>query len=163
LKTFSSRILRYGVLAAVLWIGTACTPALSMETLDILIETAAGGSVAVRVEVAVTEAQQARGFMERRSIPDGTGMVFVYRTDRRMHFWMENTPSALSIAYIDSEGVIREIHELVPLSRQIVSSGRSVRYALEVPSGWFERAGIVPGDQLSTESVDALARRSLIR
>jgi uncharacterized membrane protein (UPF0127 family) len=107
-----------------------------------------GGTVTVRAEVARTGEQRERGFMERKNIPDGTGMLFVFDRDQVLSFWMKNTPVPLSIAYIDSRGVIRDILHMTPFSLQTIESSVSVRYALEVPQGWFDRAGISVGDRL---------------
>jgi uncharacterized membrane protein (UPF0127 family) len=115
---------------------------------DIAILRGDGSTVALKVEVARTSEQHARGFMERRNIPDGTGMLFVFDKDQQMSFWMKNTPTALSIAYIDSRLVIREIHHMTPLSLAPVRSAASLRYALEVPQGWFDRAGVRVGDRV---------------
>lgn len=105
-----------------------------------------GGKVAVNAEIADTYETRQRGFMERESIPDGTGMLFVFESDRILSFWMKNTPTPLSIAYIDSEGKIRDIFDMKPYSLSEIVSTVSVRYALEVPQGWFERAGVKVGD-----------------
>ena len=69
---------------------------------------------------------------------------------------MKDTPHPLSIAFIDSTGRIREIYDMQPFSLDITASTYSVRYALEVSQGYFERAGINAGDKLSTESLDRL-------
>ena len=98
--------------------------------------------------MARTQAEQEHGFMERKSIPDGTGMLFVYDYDHIMRFWMKNTPTPLSIAYIDRNGVIRDIFDMKPYSLADVTSTVSVRYALEVPQGWFSKVGITTGDTL---------------
>jgi uncharacterized membrane protein (UPF0127 family) len=34
-----------------------------------------------------------------------------------------------------------------------VHSSRSVRYALEVPQGWFASAGVKPGDKIDLEAL----------
>lgn len=115
---------------------------------NLMVESSLGETVPLRVELARTTPEMERGYMDRKSIPDGTGMLFIYTVDKQMHFWMKNTPHPLSIAFIDSDGVIREIRELTPFSEATVSSTRSVRYALEVPAGWFARTGISPGDRL---------------
>jgi uncharacterized membrane protein (UPF0127 family) len=112
-----------------------------------------GGTVTVLAELARTAEERARGFMERERIPAGTGMLFVFEQDQILSFWMKNTPSALSIAYIDSSGVIREIHHMTPFSLSPVSSAVSVRYALEVPRGWFDSQGIAPGDRVALDGV----------
>ncbi|MBI9102133.1 MAG: DUF192 domain-containing protein [Spirochaetales bacterium] len=100
------------------------------------------------VEVADNSEERQRGYMEREGIGHDEGMLFVFRGDQRLSFWMKNTPSPLSIAYIDSRGVIREIHHMEPFSEKPVPSAGSVRYALEVNQGRFSELGIVPGDKL---------------
>ncbi len=137
----------------------ACSGARSLPVARLDIETATGAAVSVQAEIARTEAEQEKGYMGRETIPDGTGMLFVYAADRKMYFWMKNTPHPLSIAYIDSSGVIREIHDMKPLSLATVESAGSVRYALEVPQGWFERAGVRAGDRISAESLAGALRR----
>ncbi len=86
--------------------------------------------------------------MEREHIPQGTGMLFVFDRDQILSFWMKNTPSPLSIAYIDSKGIIRDIFDMKPFSLTSIVSTKSVRYALEVPQGWFSEQGIVVGDSI---------------
>jgi uncharacterized membrane protein (UPF0127 family) len=85
--------------------------------------------------------------MYRESLKDGEGMLFVFDRDKLASFWMKNTFIPLSIAYIKSDGSILEIHHMRPEDLSLVRSSLSVRYALEVPQGWFDRAGIGPGDR----------------
>ncbi|MDR3283708.1 MAG: DUF192 domain-containing protein [Treponema sp.] len=118
-----------------------------------------GSAVALRVEIARTPEERSRGFMERKHIPAGTGMLFVFDQDQPLSFWMKNTPAALSIAYIDSSGVIREIHDMTPFSLSSVNSAGSVRYALEVPQGWFGGNGIAAGDRVVLDSISDSRRR----
>jgi len=113
------------------------------------IEKAGGGTASLVAELAVSDAQRARGLMHRASLPDGEGMLFVFDRDQRLSFWMKNTVIPLSIAFIASDGRITEIRDLRPLDLNPVVSSRSVRYALEVPQGWFARAGVAPGDVVS--------------
>nr|WP_191014089.1 DUF192 domain-containing protein [Treponema zioleckii] len=113
------------------------------------ITCADGKNVLVNAEIADTYETRQHGFMERKSIPDGTGMIFVFDRDQILSFWMKNTPTPLSIAYIDYTGKIRNIFDMTPFSLSSVVSTVSVRYALEVPQGWFERAGVKIGDVVS--------------
>jgi uncharacterized membrane protein (UPF0127 family) len=105
------------------------------------------GDVELTVELARSDQEKNIGLMYRRELADGKGMLFVYTADQMLSYWMKNTYIPLSIAYLSAEGEIREIYDMVPLSLAPVSSTRSVRYALEVPQGWFERAGLKPGDR----------------
>ena len=45
-----------------------------LETKDLTIKKASGESVVVKTELAKTEEEQTYGFMNRKNIPDGTGM-----------------------------------------------------------------------------------------
>ncbi len=120
-----------------------------LKTAKLEIEKQDGTFVTVNAEIAKTASQRERGFMERKNIPDGTGMIFVFEYDQVLHFWMKNTPTALSIAYIDKNGIIKDIFDMKPFSLATVESTSSVRYALEVPQGWFLKNGIKVGDKIS--------------
>lgn len=104
--------------------------------------------IKVVAEIAKTPDQRAKGYMERKKIPDGTGMLFIFEKDQILSFWMKNTPHPLSIAYIDSKGTIRDIFDMTPYSLSSIESTCSVRYALEVPQGWFKKNNINPGDKV---------------
>ena len=103
----------------------------------------------VEVEIADTLETRNYGFMNRKTIPDGTGMIFVFDRDQILSFWMKDTPHPLSIAYIDSKGTIRDIFDMTPFSLSPIISTVSVRYALEVPQGWFKTNNIKVGDKLT--------------
>jgi uncharacterized membrane protein (UPF0127 family) len=124
----------------------SCAPRFDQE--ELLIRRAGGEPVQIRVEVARTDKERAQGLMNRKSLDEGRGMLFVFDRDQILNFWMKNTTIPLSIAFIARDGRILEIRDLRPLDESSVRSGRSARYALEVPRGWFSRAGIAPGDQL---------------
>ena len=89
--------------------------------------------------------------MERKNIPDGTGMLFIFDRDQILSFWMKNTPHPLSIAYIDYNGKIRNIYDMTPFSLTPIKSTSSCRYALEVPQGWFSNKGVNIGDIVTWE------------
>lgn len=113
---------------------------------EIIIQRQDGTQFTVSAEIAERTEDRNHGFMERKNIPDGTGMLFVFEKDQILSFWMKNTPHPLSIAYIDSKGKIRDIFDMTPYSTASVISTVSVRYALEVPQGWYKKNGITKGD-----------------
>ncbi len=115
-----------------------------------------GTTVTVSAELAVKEEERSYGFMNRKNIPDGTGMLFVFEADQILSFWMKDTPHPLSIAYIDSRGIITDIFDMTPYSLSSIKSSRSVRFALEVPQGWFKENGITKGDSVTLESGSSL-------
>jgi len=105
------------------------------------------GGASILAELALTADEREKGLMFRKDLPEGKGMLFVFESDQRLAFWMKNTTIPLSLAYLSSDGTIREIRDLEPLSLAPVQAERSVRYALEAPRGWFERAGLKVGDR----------------
>ena len=115
---------------------------------NLTIQKADGTNVTVLAELAVKTEERNYGFMNRKNIPDGTGMLFVFEKDQVLHFWMKNTPTPLSIAYVLKDGTIVDILDMTPFALSSVSSSRSVRYALEVPQHWFEKNGVNCGDKI---------------
>jgi uncharacterized membrane protein (UPF0127 family) len=107
-----------------------------------------GVTVAISVELAVSDAQREQGLMFRKELADGRGMLFVFEQDQIMSFWMKNTLIPLSIAFISQSGRITEITHMQARSTRSVYSREALRYALEVPQGWFAREGIRVGDRL---------------
>ena len=122
-------------------------PQTGLEVKTIFVATQ-GGSVSIEVELAKTEDQRTTGLMYRTGLEDGKGMLFIFETDQVLSFWMKNTLIPLSIAYISYDGTIADIRDMFPNNTTPVHSSRSVRYALEVPQGWFGRAGIKVGDKV---------------
>ena len=120
-----------------------------LKTEKLMITTKEGQIFYVDAEIASTQEEINFGFMERKKTTDGTGMLFIFEFDQKHSFLMKNTPHPLSIAYIDSKGIIREIDDMTPFSLSSIESTVSVRYALEVPQGWFLKNNITPGDKIS--------------
>ena len=129
-----------------------CAGGEKFEKRELAIESG-GGRIVLMAEIASSPGQREQGLMYRKELKDGNGMIFVFERDEIMSFWMKNTLVPLSIAYIAQDGRILEIHDMQPGNLNPVRSSRSARYALEVPQGWFGRAGIVPGDRLDITSL----------
>lgn len=121
---------------------------------DIKIIRQDGTEFTVAAEIAEKTEDRNHGFMERKNIPDGTGMLFIFERDQILSFWMKNTPHPLSIAYIDSKGRIRDIFDMTPYSIASITSTVSVRYALEVPQGWYKKNSITPGDAIDISVIE---------
>ena len=129
-------------------------PAPAMPTARVTVETAAGGRAAVRVEVARTPAELARGLMWRRELAADAGMLFVFPESDDHAFWMKNTLVPLDMIFIAEDGRIAGIVERAePLSVTNRSVGRPSRYVLEVNGGWAAAHGVRPGDAVRFEGV----------
>ena len=145
-KYFCFLIILFGLL-----ISSSCSNSKKLPSKELTIVRADGSQVSLSAEIARTPEQRNHGFMERKNIPDGTGMIFIFEKDQILSFWMKNTPHPLSIAFIDSHGKIRDIFDMKPFSLESINSTVSTRYALEVPQGWFEKVNIKKGDYLTLD------------
>jgi uncharacterized membrane protein (UPF0127 family) len=105
------------------------------------------GSSVQQVQLADTEAKRRQGLMGQ--IPLQHGMLLLHQTPKRMVLWMKNTPSALDVAFIDSNWNIVGLTQMQPFSEDLHESPGQVLGALEMPLGWFAKANIAVGQQLS--------------
>jgi uncharacterized protein len=102
------------------------------------------------VELATNDAERARGLMFRKSLPEGQGMLFDFRRDGPVSFWMHNTYISLDMVFIAGDGRIVHIAENAkPLSDDLIPSGGPVRAVLEVIAGTVQKFGIAPGDRVT--------------
>jgi len=114
------------------------------------------GKASLNTEVAATEAQEERGLMFVTKMPDNDGMIFILPAIQTAEFWMKNTLIPLSVAFIDKDGVILEIHDMQPADPSVPdamlprtrSDSDKVAYALETNLHWFALNGIKPGDKI---------------
>ena len=97
----------------------------------------------ITVEEATTSAEVARGLMYRAALPEEQGMLFIFKKDAPLYFWMKNVIIDLDIIFIDKNFVIKKIHHSATPCKnspcKIYRSGFSARYALEVAGGFCEK------------------------
>ena len=128
-----------------------------LPTTNITIQQAELG-VSVIAEIATSQSEQAQGLMCREVVQEGSGMLFVFETDRSGGFWMFNTYAPLDIIYFGGQDGGVSIKQMAPCPRNVEEedavwrsrcSGESSDYrpnvfyrnALELPQGWLEDAG----------------------
>lgn len=134
------------VLTAV-WLLPAARGA-EQQTLEIASKT---GVHVFAVELAVTDQERERGLMFRRSVPEGQGMLFDFKHDQDVSFWMKNTYVSLDMIFIRGDGRILRIAENAePESERLIPSGGPVRAVLEVVAGTAKKYGIEPGDRVAS-------------
>jgi uncharacterized protein len=135
------------LVALSLILGRGLALAADPTTLEIVSKT---GVHAFTVELAVSEEERARGLMERRSLPEGRGMLFKFEPDQVITMWMHNTYISLDMIFIRSDGRILRIAEnTTPLSDRIISSGGPARGVFEVIAGTARKLGLAPGDRVA--------------
>lgn len=107
------------------------------------------GTDTVVAEIASTPQAHEMGLMFRDSLPSGTGMLFVFEEEEIRGFWMDNTYVDLDVAFIDASFRVVGFEHLEAMDKEVKDSLAPFKYALEVPSGWFEAHGVSVGDAVS--------------
>ena len=113
-------------------------------------------TLVIHAEVARTAEQRTMGLMERRSLPDTAGMLFVWFTDQPANagFWMYRTHIPLDIAFADASGRVVALRQMVPCEAQLIAGcpsyepGHPYRFALEVNAGVLSRRKVGIGSRL---------------
>jgi uncharacterized membrane protein (UPF0127 family) len=109
-----------------------------------------GGSLLQWCLLAAARAEQrARGLMGVTDLQGYSGMAFLYDEDVKNAFYMRNTPTPLSIAWIDADGRLVSTAEMAPCEDRegcpTYPPAGPYRVAVEVFQGGLDDLGIVPG------------------
>lgn len=103
----------------------------------------------IAIEIADDDAARQQGLMNRASVPDGTGMLFVFPDSQERTFWMKNVLIPLDMLFIDASGSIVSIAQNVRACEAdpcpVISSERPARYVLELAGGATSRLGLERG------------------
>lgn len=148
----------HATLATALLCSTAApTPVQARETtgnpqLSLPRTTIRAGMFNIDAQVAATSDTRATGLMWRRGMPQHEGMLFVFEQPATQCFWMRNTPSPLTAAFVAEDGTIVNLADMSPLSDDSHCSAKPVRFVLEMNQGWFAQRGIKAGSKLGGEA-----------
>jgi uncharacterized membrane protein (UPF0127 family) len=129
------------------FVAAAPAHAAGQAAIEIISKT---GVHAFEVELATNNAERERGLMFRKSLPEGQGMLFDFKVDQPVAFWMHNTYIPLDMIFINGHGRIAHIVEnATPMSDKLIPSEYPVRAVLEVIAGTADKLGIAVGDQVT--------------
>jgi len=107
------------------------------------------------VEVAKDQKQYGRGLMFRKQIPADGGMLFIFRNEARRYFYMKNMLIPLDMIWLNKDKKVIWIKKNAqPEGKgyyEVIDSGQSVQYVLEVNAGTADRIGLKAGDRLNFE------------
>lgn len=123
----------------------------------VLFEPIGRPPVRVRVEIARTPAETARGLMFRRHLEADAGMLFIFPRPQHLTFWMRNTYIPLDMIFITSErrvlGVVENATPLTDDPREVPGESQ---YVVEVNAGFAREHGIGPGTPVRFIGVEGL-------
>jgi uncharacterized membrane protein (UPF0127 family) len=134
------------VVAATLALASAIATAQSLDKLEITTVT---GPHVFSVEVVDDEAGRERGLMYRRYLPPDRGMLFDFKEEAPVAFWMKNTFIPLDMVFISKKGLVTNIFaNAEPLSERLIPSGGPAYAVLEINGGLAARIGLKVGDRV---------------
>ena len=103
----------------------------------------------INVEIADTQEKRVDGLKWRNSMPQNSGMLFIYDNDRLGGFWMRDTLIDLDIAFIDKKGFIVGVDTMKSQSSKIYKPEIAYRYVLELNAGFFKQHKIGVGEKVT--------------
>jgi uncharacterized membrane protein (UPF0127 family) len=113
---------------------------------------------AVRLEIARTPEEHARGYMFRQTVGRREGMLFLFDREDFHSFWMKNCLVSLDLIWLSGDLQVVYFESDVPPCRHDPCPGytpmRKARYVLEVRGGTSEKAGLRVGDFIQVKGVD---------
>jgi uncharacterized membrane protein (UPF0127 family) len=109
----------------------------------------------VHVELAKTEAERNFGLMERTSLPQGRGMLFIHEEPSQYHYWMYDCKIGLDIIWMDQAHRIVEMSPNTPPCKGAASTCPSYGgnatsiYVLELPVGSIKAHQLAVGQTVN--------------
>lgn len=122
---------------------------------DLTLHTATG-DYRFGVDVVDTPASRAQGLMFVTELADDAGMLFDFKEEREVSFWMRNTFIPLDMIFVGADGVVKTIHvNARPQDPTSIPSEVPVQFVLEIPGGRSTEIGLKPGDTMEHARVGA--------
>ena len=111
--------------------------------------------VRVRVELARTSEEQARGLMFREHLEGDAGMLFLYPNEDIRRFWMRNTLIPLDMLFISSDNrVVGIVENAEPQTDTVREVAQPSQYVLEVNGGFSAAHGITAGTAVEFRNIE---------
>jgi uncharacterized membrane protein (UPF0127 family) len=112
------------------------------------------GELEIPVEIADTSEERRRGLSGRPSLPESSGMLFVFEEPGIYRFWMFNMRFPLDFIWIGSDqrviGVTENAPPLYDASNPVwYASPAPAQYVLEVNAGFVRKHNIQIGDYVT--------------
>jgi len=113
------------------------------------------GDHTFNVEVADKSYERRKGLMDRETLADDAGMLFVFNDEGFRNFWMKDTQLYLDIIFISADKKVVDIKkDFEPCYSEDCPDYRSKReakYVVEVRGGTSDEKGIKVGDEVEFE------------
>ena len=103
----------------------------------------------LKISIADLPEERNQGLMDVRTMPEDTGMLFIFDGNSPRSFWMANTPLPLDIMYVNSDSVIVRIYQnTTPFSETSLPSEAPAKFVVETNGGYALTYGITEGTRI---------------
>lgn len=124
------------------------------QTLPITAQATIGGKT-IQLEVARTPEQQQIGLMNRKTLADDRGMLFLFSPARPTQFWMKNTLIPLDMVFLRN-GTVRVLVPNVPPCKvdpcpTYGSQTEEIDQVIELRGGRATELGVKVGDRIPVQ------------
>ena len=115
------------------------------------------GNTVFEVEIADTPQLRSKGLSGRDTLPDMSGMIFVFESGRASNFWMKGMRFPIDFVWIGEECTVVDTHPNAqpPAAGTddgqltLYSSGSPAVYTFEINAGKVAETGIEIGDPVT--------------
>ena len=123
-------------------------PASAAGSGTLVLKTATGDH-SFNIEVMVSEEERELGLMFRRSLPENSGMLFLYDPPQPATMWMKNTLIPLDMVFISADARVHRIEQNAePFSTTLIPSDGDIVGVLELNAGEAGKIGLRRGDKV---------------
>ena len=103
----------------------------------------------IDIEIADDDNKRIKGLMDRLSMREEEGMLFIFPFETIQSFWMKNTVIPLDLIFVNRENVIITIRkDATPYDTGQYTSTKSALQVVEVNAGYTDIYGIKVGDKI---------------
>ncbi len=104
----------------------------------------------INIEIAQTNIQRQRGLSFRESLPQDTGMLFIFDNPSKPNFWMKDMNFSIDIIWINENGYVTGVEENISPDTypNKFSPQEPALYVLETNADWVSRHQINIGDKV---------------
>lgn len=106
------------------------------------------GNNVVTLDYAGTSELREHGLQHKKVLCDDCGMLSDYGQNQVVERSTKAVFLPIDIAFIQDDGEIVRITQMLPFEEQKQSSKKPVRYVIEMNQGWFTQQGIKVGDRV---------------
>lgn len=121
-----------------------------------------------KLELAITEDQISTGLMNRASLGDNEGMLFIFSQARPRRFWMKNCLIPIDVIYLDPRGRIVSMQEMKPPPKDTSDADQTyypsqypAQFAIELNGGMAKKLKLEAGQQISL-NLEGLKARAVV-